>query len=175
MNSEPKIESSVSRLVKTRVLQPSPRRLFAPWRRPVTARSSSATSAEPTLVEVTEAAAVPTWNPIAADPQVALTSTFMPPECPPDVSPAFAAYRASQQKEALERAAKTGHMETGIPRAELMPWSEESDVPIRRKTSNRKKKKKKKKQGLRGPNWSEMEMVGPNDPISEDSGVDGLQ
>ncbi|KAH0549884.1 hypothetical protein KQX54_015514 [Cotesia glomerata] len=97
----------------------------------------------------------------------ASTSTFKLPECPSHLLPAFAAYRASVYKEALERAAKTGVMETGIPRAEEVPEPEPSNVPVRRKTG--KKKKKRKKGELRGPNWAAMEFGGSGEPVSEDS------
>ncbi|KAH0535160.1 hypothetical protein KQX54_014383 [Cotesia glomerata] len=133
---------------------------------PAPARTTPATTAEPTPMEMEEAAALPTRNQPAADTQAASTSTFKLPECPPHLLPAFTAYRASVYKEALERAAKTGVMETGIPRAEEVPEPEPSNVSVRRKTG-----KKRKKGELRGPNWAVMEFGGSGEPVFEDSGM----
>ncbi|KAH0567798.1 hypothetical protein KQX54_014040 [Cotesia glomerata] len=166
--------ASSSTYVKTRVFTRSQPPTATPRRCsvssvPAPARTLPVTTAEPTPMEVEEAAALPTRSQRAADTQVTSTSTFMLPECPPHLTPAFAAYKASLYKKALERAARTGIMETGIPRAEKMPEPQPSDVPIRRKTG-KKKKKKRKKGELRGPNWSEMEFGGNNvPPVSEDS------
>ncbi|KAH0535163.1 hypothetical protein KQX54_014466 [Cotesia glomerata] len=118
--------ASSSTYVKTRVFTRSQPPAATPRRRsvssvPAPARTTPVTTAEPTPMEVEEAAALPTRNQPAADTQAASTSTFKLPECPPHLRPAFAAYRASVYKEALERDAKTGVMETGIPRAESGP------------------------------------------------------
>ncbi|XP_074115986.1 uncharacterized protein LOC141538439 [Cotesia typhae] len=165
--------------VKTRVFTRSnvavtpPRRLFAPWK-PSASRSKPVPPNKPTSRDAVGAAVAPTRSQYAADTQVATTSmsTFVMPECPPHLNPAFAAYRASLFKEAMERAARTGKMETGIPRAELMPGPEPTDVPVRRRTAKRRKKRNKRE--LRGPNWSEMEMGGQGEPISEDSGLEDM-
>ncbi|KAH0552495.1 hypothetical protein KQX54_011176 [Cotesia glomerata] len=106
----------------------------------------------------------------ARTPPVASTSTFKLPECLSHLSPAFTAYRASQYKEALERATRTGVLETGTPRAEKLSWPEPTNVPVRRKTG--KKKKKRIKGELRGPNWAAMEFGGSGKPVSEDSGME---
>ncbi|XP_074108475.1 uncharacterized protein LOC141533472 isoform X2 [Cotesia typhae] len=165
--------------VKTRVFTRSnvamtpPRRLFAPWKPPVS-RSKPVPSKKPISRYAVDVEAAPTRSQCAADTQVATTSTstFVLPECPPHLTLAFAAYRASQFKEAMERAVRTGRMETGTPRAELMPWPEPSDVPVRRRTAKRKKRRNKRE--LRGPNWSEMEVGGRGEPISEDSGLEDI-
>ncbi|CAG5093215.1 Protein of unknown function [Cotesia congregata] len=162
--------------VKTRVFtrsQPSsatPRR-SSTFLAPVPARITPATMARSIPMELEEAAALPTGSRHAADTQAASTSTFKVPECPPHLSPAFAEYRAGLYKLALERAAKTGVMETGIPRGEKTPELDPSTAPVRRKN---KKKKKRKKGELRGPNWAEMDYYGGSAlPISEDSGIGG--
>ncbi|XP_044594890.1 mucin-2-like [Cotesia glomerata] len=155
--------------VKTRVFTRSQPPATKPRRSsvlPVTApaRTTPAATAESTPMEVEKAAALPTKSQHAANTQVASTSTFKLPECPPHLTPAFAAY-----KEALERAAKTGVQETGIPRAEEIPEPVPTNVPVRRRT---KKKKKRKKGELRGPNWAAMEYFGGSaPPVSEDSGI----
>ncbi|KAH0540294.1 hypothetical protein KQX54_015682 [Cotesia glomerata] len=166
--------ASSSTYVKTKVFTISQPPATKPRRSsvlPVTApaHTTPAATAESTPMEVEEAAALPTRSQRAADTQVASTSTFKLPECPPHLTPAFAAYKASLYKEALEWAAKTGVMETGIPRAEKMLEPVPTNVPVRRRT---KKKKKRKKGELRGPNWAAMEFGSSGEPVSEDSGME---
>ncbi|KAH0567807.1 hypothetical protein KQX54_014251 [Cotesia glomerata] len=147
--------ASSSTYVKTRVFTRSQPSAATPRRRsvssvPAPARAPPVTTAEPTPMEVEEAAVLPTKSQRAADTQ-----------------PSPPTRRVYIRR---HRTAKTGIMETGIPRTEKMLKPEPSSAPVRRKTG--KKKKKRKKGELRGPNWSEMEFSEDNvPPVSEDSGI----
>ncbi|KAH0535112.1 hypothetical protein KQX54_013662 [Cotesia glomerata] len=95
-NQPAKSTTYVKTRVFTRSLPPAttPRRSSV-LPAPAPARTTPAATAELTTMELEEAAALPTRSQHAADTQVVSTFTFKLSECPPHLTPAFAAYKAS--------------------------------------------------------------------------------